>query len=120
MGRPWPPLDQMEWSDSSTRDRLAGERIRPGDDQNVLGGQNARDRLDPAKQDEAIRAETLPSGASLVSLEVLPKEIRLNNRFAYVQLLVTGKLATGETLDVTRMVEFRNLRRNRQACLDRG
>ena len=34
-----------------------------------------------------------------------PSEIRLSNRFAYVQLLVTGKLATGETLDVTRMVE---------------
>ena len=34
-----------------------------------------------------------------------PSEIRLNNRFAYVQILVTGKLATGETLDVTRMVE---------------
>ena len=52
------------------------------------------------------RTETLPSGASLVSLEVQPKEIQLNGRFAYNQLLVTGKLASGETLDVTRMVDF--------------
>jgi hypothetical protein len=29
----------------------------------------------------------------------------LSNRFAYVQLLVTGKLASGESIDVTRMVE---------------
>ncbi len=59
----------------------------------------------PPKQEEAIETEVLPKDASLASLEVQPHEVRLNNRFAYVQLLVTGKLATGETLDVTRMVE---------------
>ena len=59
----------------------------------------------PPKQEEAVETEMLPKGASLASLEVLPGEIRLSNRFAYVQLLVTGKLATGEMLDVTRMVE---------------
>ena len=57
------------------------------------------------KQEEAVETEALPNGASLVSLEVLPKEIRLNNRFDYAQLLVTGKLTSGETIDVTRMVE---------------
>ena len=41
----------------------------------------------------------------LESLEVQPEEIRLTTRFAYVQLLVTGKLASGETIDATRMVE---------------
>jgi WD40 repeat protein len=54
---------------------------------------------------EAVPTETLPAGASLVSLEVQPKEIRLGNRFAYVQLVVAGRLASGELLDVTRMVE---------------
>ena len=47
----------------------------------------------------------LPKGASLAALEVQPKEIRLTDRFAYAQLLVTGRLASGETIDVTRMVE---------------
>ena len=47
----------------------------------------------------------LPKGASSSALEVQPKEIRLTNRFAYVQLLVTGQLDSGETIDVTRMVE---------------
>ena len=31
----------------------------------------------------------------------------MSNRFAYVQLLVTGRLASGETIDATRMVEPR-------------
>jgi WD40 repeat protein len=67
--------------------------------------QNAPVTAVPPKQEEAVETETLPAGASLASLEILPKEIRLSNRFAYSQVLVTGKLATGENLDVTRMVE---------------
>lgn len=57
------------------------------------------------KQEEAVETETLPKGAVLKAIDVLPREIRLSNKFAYVQLLVTGKLATGDTVDVTRMVE---------------
>jgi WD40 repeat protein len=67
--------------------------------------QNAPVTAIPPKQEEAVETEVLPKDASLASLEVLPAEVRLSNRFAYVQLLVTGKLATGEMLDVTRMVE---------------
>ena len=67
--------------------------------------QNAPVTAVAPKQEEAVETEVLPKGASLASLEVVPKEIRLSNRFAYVQLLVTGKLASGETIDVTRMVE---------------
>jgi WD40 repeat protein len=59
------------------------------------------------KHEEAVETETLPKGAVLESLEVLPREIRLTNKFSYIQLLVTGKLATGETLDATRMVEVK-------------
>jgi WD40 repeat protein/mono/diheme cytochrome c family protein len=58
------------------------------------------------KQDEPVETEVLPKGTGIASLEVQPKEIRLGNRFAYVQLLVTGKLASGETIDVTRMVDW--------------
>ncbi len=67
--------------------------------------QNAPVTAVAPKQEEAVETEVLPKGASLASLEVVPKEIRLTNRFAYIQLLVTGKLASGETIDVTRMVE---------------
>ncbi len=67
--------------------------------------QNAPVSAVAPKQEEAVESESLPSGGSLASLEVRPKEIRLNHRFAYAQLLVTGRLASGETIDVTRMVE---------------
>ena len=67
--------------------------------------QNTATALVPPKQDEAVETESLPSDSSLVSLEVQPKEVLLNGRFAYAQLLVSGRLASGETIDVTRMVE---------------
>ncbi len=59
----------------------------------------------PPKLDESVPTETLPRGASVVALDVQPKEIRLSNRFAYTQLVVTGRLSSGETIDATRMVE---------------
>ncbi len=59
------------------------------------------------KLEESVETEVLPKNAELVGLDVQPREIRLSNRFAYAQLLVTGKLASGETIDVTRMVEPR-------------
>ncbi len=59
------------------------------------------------KLEEAVETETLPREQALVGLEVQPREIRLSNRFDYVQLLVTGKLASGESIDATRMVETR-------------
>ena len=88
------------------RDRIAGEGVCAGHDQDLVcrAERNGRRRCAP-KQEEAVETEVLPKDASLASLEVLPGEIRLSNQFAYAQILVTGKLATGETLDVTRMVE---------------
>ena len=59
------------------------------------------------KLEQAVETEVLPKEATLVTLDVQPREIRLSNKFAYVQLLVTGKLASGETIDATRMVEPR-------------
>jgi WD40 repeat protein len=67
--------------------------------------QNAPVSTVAPKQEEAVAPESLPPGASLASLEVQPKEIRLNHRYAYNQLLVTGRLKSGETIDATRMVE---------------
>jgi WD40 repeat protein/mono/diheme cytochrome c family protein len=71
-------------------------------------GQNAAVANIAPKREEAVETEVLPHGAILETLEVQPKEIRFISRFSYIQLLVTGKLASGEAIDVTRMVE-RNL-----------
>ncbi|WP_250846743.1 DUF1549 domain-containing protein [Aquisphaera insulae] len=57
------------------------------------------------RTEEAVETETLPAGAKLAALEVEPKQVALSGKFAYVQMLVTGRLAGGESVDATRMVE---------------
>jgi hypothetical protein len=60
-----------------------------------------------ARADEpTAEREQLRPGMELVSLAVDPPSIQCDDRFDYAQLLVTGTLSTGETLDVTRMVEI--------------
>ena len=51
--------------------------------------------------------EQLPEGTRVASLEIVPKSIRLDSPQAYNQLLVTGKLDTGETIDLTRLVDWK-------------
>jgi hypothetical protein len=51
-------------------------------------------------------AEKLPPGAKLVKIEAQPARIELKNPYDYAQLLLTGQLASGERIDVTRMVRF--------------
>src|SRR6185436_3131019 len=55
--------------------------------------------------DDRKERETFPAGAKLAALEVQPREIAFGRRFEYAQVVVTGKLETGEAIDVTRMVE---------------
>jgi hypothetical protein len=50
--------------------------------------------------------EKLPPGARVARLEVQPSRIDLKNPYAYTQLLVTAQLASGERIDVTRMVQI--------------
>src|SRR5947208_9162324 len=50
--------------------------------------------------------EKLPPGANIVCATVFPQTIDLKNPFAYRQVLVTGILSTGESIDVTRMAKF--------------
>ncbi|MBL8792658.1 MAG: DUF1553 domain-containing protein [Planctomycetia bacterium] len=57
-------------------------------------------------QAEKLEPETLPAGASIVALEIEPKSVELRGKFGYAQLLVTAKLASGDTLDATRMVDW--------------
>lgn len=60
-------------------------------------------RLDSARGAEA---ETLPEGLEVVALEATPAAIELSHKFDYRQVLITGKLSSGETVDLTRMAEL--------------
>jgi hypothetical protein len=50
-------------------------------------------------------AEQLPTGLKVVSIEAQPASIELQHKFDYRQVLITGKLASGESADLTRMVK---------------
>ena len=41
--------------------------------------------------------EQLPAGLTVASIEVRPAAVELKHRFDYRQLLVTGKLSSGES-----------------------
>jgi hypothetical protein len=49
--------------------------------------------------------ETLPADLKVVGLEVRPERIELSHPYDYRQLLVTGRLASGETADLTRIAQ---------------
>ncbi len=53
-----------------------------------------------------INKESLPEGTTVTGLRVQPETITLTNAFDYTQLLVTGTLNTGDTIDVTRIAEL--------------
>jgi WD40 repeat protein/mono/diheme cytochrome c family protein len=56
-----------------------------------------------ARTEEATETDTLPPNTKVVSLDVTPKQFDLRGPFAYTQVLVTGKLDTGDLVDVTRL-----------------
>jgi hypothetical protein len=47
--------------------------------------------------------ETLPAGLKVVAIEAQPAAVELTHKFDYRQLLILGKLESGETVDLTRM-----------------
>jgi hypothetical protein len=49
--------------------------------------------------------EQLPPGLNVVSIEARPATIELKQHFDYRQVLITGKLDSGETVDLTRMAK---------------
>ncbi|WP_254508385.1 DUF1549 and DUF1553 domain-containing protein [Anatilimnocola floriformis] len=53
----------------------------------------------------AARGEELPAGLKVVAIELRPTSAELKHRFDYRQILVTGKLATGESVDLTRIAK---------------
>lgn len=55
---------------------------------------------------QAPAPESLPAGAQVASLDIQPERVVLTGRYAGVQLVVTAKLASGESVDVTRMAKL--------------
>ncbi|MBX6311698.1 MAG: DUF1553 domain-containing protein, partial [Isosphaeraceae bacterium] len=60
--------------------------------------------LDSQVQQESAQAETLPKGVTIEAIEAQPDAIRLKDKFAYAQLVVTARTTLGDRIDVTRMV----------------
>src|SRR5437867_1438056 len=50
-------------------------------------------------------AEKLPEGVAVVAIEARPAAVELKHKFDYRQLLIAGKLDSGETVDLTRMAK---------------
>ncbi len=53
--------------------------------------------------------ETFPPGRKLVRIEARPAQIELKHKFDYRQVLLTGVMDNGETLDVTRMATIKDM-----------
>src|SRR5579871_4221176 len=51
-------------------------------------------------------AEALPPGSKITKLEANPPRLELKTPFDYSQLVITGHLAGGGQIDVTRMVQI--------------
>ena len=58
-----------------------------------------------AVRGEEPAVEALPAGLNVVAIEARPAAIELKHRFDYRQLLITGKLETGELVDLTRIAK---------------
>lgn len=52
--------------------------------------------------------ETLPEGTAVTALTIQPSSVSLNNAFDYTQLLISGTLDSGDTIDVTRIAELQH------------
>ena len=50
--------------------------------------------------------EALPAGAQIASLDIQPAKIELSGKYESAQLVITAKLVSGETVDVTRLAKL--------------
>src|SRR5437016_9744188 len=50
-------------------------------------------------------SESLPACLTILSIDARPAAIDLKHKFDYRQILLTGKLESGETVDLTRMAK---------------
>jgi WD40 repeat protein len=61
----------------------------------------------PVKEmSSAVEPESLPEGARISALEIQPAQVKFTSRNDYAQLLVTARLESGDSVDVTRLVKF--------------
>jgi hypothetical protein len=56
-----------------------------------------------AARGQEVPAEKLPDGLNVVSITAEPATVELKHKFDYRQVLITGKLDSGESVDLTRM-----------------
>ncbi|REJ72323.1 MAG: DUF1553 domain-containing protein [Planctomycetota bacterium] len=56
--------------------------------------------------EEFFSKESLPEGASVDALEVIPQQVEIARKHGYVQLLVTGVLNSGDRVDLTRLADI--------------
>jgi hypothetical protein len=61
----------------------------------------------PAASSRVEAKEALPKGAKVVALEVQPAAVKLTGRYDAVQLLVTARLESGDTVDATRLATMK-------------
>ena len=59
------------------------------------------------RKDEPLEPESLPKGAKVTALSVVPSSITLTNPFAATQILVTAKLDNGDSFDATRLAQIK-------------
>ncbi|HEY3899552.1 MAG TPA: DUF1549 domain-containing protein [Chthoniobacter sp.] len=50
--------------------------------------------------------EALPAGANIVALEMQPTKVELSGKYEAAQLIVTARLASGDSIDVTRLAKL--------------
>ena len=50
--------------------------------------------------------EALPAGAQVAALEIQPAKIALSGKYEAAQVIVTARLTTGDTVDVTRLAKL--------------
>jgi WD40 repeat protein len=68
----------------------------------------------------ALPPEVLPEGAVIAGLDIQPAHIKLATPNDYAQLLVTARLESGDTVDVTRMVKFALIKSDLAEVSSRG
>lgn len=51
-------------------------------------------------------AESLPAGAQVVSLDIQPGNVALSGKYEAAQMVISARLATGDTADVTRIAKL--------------
>lgn len=67
---------------------------------------DTHDAIERSNVDKALAPETVAKDKQIGSLEVSPKQIKLNKPTEYAQILVTAHMTDGTTADVTRMVKI--------------